>query len=205
MRAVQYTSRDGLTIHGYLTLPRFQAAKSLPVVVNPHGGPWQRDTWSYNPEVQFLASRGYAVFQINFRGSTGYGRNFWQASFKQWGKAMQDDLTDGVAWLIGEGIAHPKRIAIYGASYGGYASLAGVTFTPALYAAAIVYVGVSNLFTFLDSGDDIGSSPRPMHTVVSWNDPLQYGDADQSQQKLPAVLDVKPDQKISMRIAELLQ
>jgi dipeptidyl aminopeptidase/acylaminoacyl peptidase len=118
-------------------------------VINPHGGPWHRDTWVYNPEVQFLANRGYAVFQMNFRGSTGYGRTFWQASFKQWGKAMQDDITDGVRWLIDQGIADPKRIAIYGGSYGGYATLAGVTFTPKLYAAAIDYVGVSNLFTFI--------------------------------------------------------
>jgi dipeptidyl aminopeptidase/acylaminoacyl peptidase len=149
MRPVQYRSRDGLTIHGYLTVPKGRAAKSLPVVVNPHGGPWYRDTWVYNPEVQFLANRGYAVFQMNFRGSTGYGRAFWQASFKQWGKAMQDDITDGVQWLIDQGIADPKRIAIYGGSYGGYATLAGVTFTPKLYAAAIDYVGVSNLFTFI--------------------------------------------------------
>jgi dipeptidyl aminopeptidase/acylaminoacyl peptidase len=151
MRAVQYTSRDGLTIHGYLTLPRGLAAKSLPVVINPHGGPWYRDTWVYNPEVQFLANRGYAVFPMNFRGSTGYGRTFWQASFKQWGKAMQDDITDGVQWLIDQGIADPERIAIYGGSYGGYATLAGVSFTPKLYAAAIDYCGVSNLFTFINT------------------------------------------------------
>jgi len=151
MRAVQYASRDGLTIHGYLTLPIGQPAKNLPVVVNPHGGPWHRDTWVCNPEVQFLANRGYAVFQMNFRGSTGYGRAFWQASFRQWGKAMQDDITDGVQWLIDQGIADPKRIAIYGASYGGYATLAGVAFTPNLYAAAVDYVGVSNLFTFINT------------------------------------------------------
>jgi dipeptidyl aminopeptidase/acylaminoacyl peptidase len=151
MRPVQYTSRDGLTIHGYLTLPRGREAKSLPVVVNPHGGPWYRDTWAYNPEAQFLANRGYAVFQMNFRGSTGYGRAFWQASFKQWGRAMQDDITDGVQWLIDQGVADPKRIAIYGGSYGGYATLAGVTFTPTLYAAAIDYVGVSHLLTFINT------------------------------------------------------
>ncbi|MDR3685190.1 MAG: prolyl oligopeptidase family serine peptidase, partial [Geothrix sp.] len=104
-----------------------------------------------NPEVQFLASRGYAVFQMNFRGSTGYGRKFWEASFKQWGGTMQDDITDGVHWLVQEGIADPKRVAIYGGSYGGYATLAGVTLTPDLYAAAVDYVGVSNLFTFLNT------------------------------------------------------
>ncbi|HNI46190.1 MAG TPA: S9 family peptidase, partial [Chitinophagales bacterium] len=151
MKPIQYTSRDGLTIHGYLTLPNGVEAKNLPVVVNPHGGPWFRDQWMFNPEVQFLANRGYAVLQINFRGSTGYGRQFWEDSFKQWGLNMQNDITDGVQWLIEQGIANPKRIAIYGASYGGYATLAGVTFTPDLYACAIDYVGVSNLFTFMNT------------------------------------------------------
>jgi dipeptidyl aminopeptidase/acylaminoacyl peptidase len=149
MKPIQYQSRDGLTIHGYLTLPLGKEPANLPVVVNPHGGPWHRDSWGYNPEVQFLANRGYAVLQMNFRGSTGYGRSFWEASFKQWGKTMQDDITDGVKWLIGQGIADPKRIAIYGGSYGGYATLAGITFTPELYACAVDYVGVSNLFTFM--------------------------------------------------------
>lgn len=149
MQPISYKTRDGLTIHGYLTVPKGMTPKNLPVVVNPHGGPWYRDTWTFNPEVQFLANRGYAVFQMNFRGSVGYGKAFWEASFKQWGKTMQDDITDGVNWLIKEGIADPKRIAIYGGSYGGYATLAGVTFTPDLYACAVDYVGVSNLFTFL--------------------------------------------------------
>ncbi len=149
MKPVEYKSRDGLTIHGYLTLPLGCEAKNLPVVINPHGGPWARDTWGFNPEVQFLANRGYAVLQMNFRGSTGYGRKFWEASFKQWGKSMQDDITDGVQWLIKQGIADPKRVAIYGGSYGGYATLAGVAFTPDLYAAAVDYVGVANMFTFM--------------------------------------------------------
>jgi len=149
MKPITYQSRDGLTINGYLTLPKDIAAENLPVVVNPHGGPWARDTWTFNPEVQFLANRGYAVLQMNFRGSIGYGREFWEASFNQWGLKMQDDITDGVQWLIKQGIADPKRIAIYGGSYGGYATLAGVTFTPDLYACAVDYVGVSNLFTFM--------------------------------------------------------
>jgi dipeptidyl aminopeptidase/acylaminoacyl peptidase len=149
MKPIEYKSRDGLTIHGYLTLPLGRDPKNLPVVVNPHGGPWARDVWDYDPEVQFLANRGYAVLQMNFRGSTGYGRKFWEASFKQWGKKMQDDITDGVQWLIKEGVADPKRAAIYGGSYGGYATLAGVTFTPDLYAAAVDYVGPSNMFTFM--------------------------------------------------------
>jgi dipeptidyl aminopeptidase/acylaminoacyl peptidase len=154
MNCVTYTTRDSLTIEAYLTLPNgytMETAKNLPVVVNPHGGPWMRDYWGFNPEVQFLANRGYAVFQMNFRGSTGFGREFWAASFGQWGKAMQNDITDGVNWLTEQGIADPKRIAIYGASYGGYATLAGLAFTPALYAAGVDYVGVSNLFTFMNS------------------------------------------------------
>ena len=148
MKPITYRARDGLTIHGYLTLPRGEA-KNLPLIVNPHGGPWVRDGWGYDPEVQFLANRGYAVLQMNYRGSTGYGRAFWEASFKQWGKKMQDDVTDGVKYAIAQGIADPKRVCIYGGSYGGYCALAGLAFTPDLYACGVDYVGVSNLFTFL--------------------------------------------------------
>jgi dipeptidyl aminopeptidase/acylaminoacyl peptidase len=149
MKPITYTSRDGLPIHGYLTLPVAKEPKNLACIVNPHGGPWARDGWGFNPEVQFLANRGYCVLQMNFRGSTGYGRQFWEASFGQWGLKMQDDVTDGVQWLVKQGIADAKRIGIYGGSYGGYTTLAGVTFTPDLYAAAVDYVGVSNLFTFM--------------------------------------------------------
>jgi dipeptidyl aminopeptidase/acylaminoacyl peptidase len=148
-KPIKFTSRDGLTLRGYLTLPKGVKAKNLPVVVNPHGGPWYRDSWGFNPEIQFLANRGYAVLQINFRGSTGYGRKFWEASFKQWGKTMQDDITDGVNWLISQGIADPKKVGIYGGSYGGYATLAGLTFTPDLFACGVDYVGVSNLFSWM--------------------------------------------------------
>ena len=151
MQPIEYQSRDGLTIQGYLTLPKGYEAKNLPVIINPHGGPWARDHWGFNPEVQYLANNGYAVLQMNFRGSTGFGKAFWQASFKQWGRTMQDDITDGVNWLIEQGIADPERIGIYGASYGGYATLAGVAFTPDLYAAAVDYVGVSNMFTFMQT------------------------------------------------------
>jgi dipeptidyl aminopeptidase/acylaminoacyl peptidase len=151
MKPIEYKSRDGLTIHGYLTLPKDKEAKNLPVVVNPHGGPWARDMWRFNSEIQFLANRGYAVLQMNFRGSTGYGRKFWEISFKAWGKTMQDDISDGVKWLISQGIADPKRVAIYGGSYGGYATLAGLAFTPELYACGVDYVGVSNLFTFMNT------------------------------------------------------
>jgi dipeptidyl aminopeptidase/acylaminoacyl peptidase len=151
VKPIEYKSRDGLTIHGYLTLPRGIEAENLPVVINPHGGPWARDNWGFNPEIQYLANKGYAVLQMNFRGSTGYGRKFLEASYKQWGLTMQDDISDGVQWLIDEGIADPERVAIYGASYGGYATLAGLTFTPELYACGVDYVGVSNLFTFMKS------------------------------------------------------
>lgn len=151
---ISYTSRDGLKIHGYLTLPKgytMENAKKLPVVINPHGGPWARDNWGFNPEIQFLANRGFAVMQMNFRGSTGYGRQFWEASFKKWGQEMQDDITDGTQWLIEKGIADPERIAIYGGSYGGYATLMGLVKEPDLYAAGVDYVGVSNMFTFMQT------------------------------------------------------
>lgn len=151
VKPIKYKSRDGLTIHGYLTIPKGIEPKNLPVVVNPHGGPWARDGWGFNPEVQFLANRGYAVFQMNFRGSVGYGKEFWMKSFKQWGKKMQDDITDGVNWLIEEGIADPERIGIYGGSYGGYATLAGLAFTPGLYACGVDYVGVSNIFNWMNA------------------------------------------------------
>ncbi len=151
---IKYAARDGLMINGYLTLPKgltVETAKDLPVVINVHGGPWARDSWGFNPEVQFLANRGFAVLQMNFRGSTGYGRDFWERSFKEWGLDMQNDVTDGAYWLINQGIANKDKIAIYGASYGGYATLQGVVVTPTLYAAAVDYVGVSNLFTFMQT------------------------------------------------------
>lgn len=151
IKPVTYQARDGLAIHGYLTLPKGADPKNLPVVLNPHGGPWARDHWGFNPEVQFLVNRGLAVLQLNFRGSTGYGKAFWEAGFKQWGLKMQDDVSDGAEWLIKQGIADPKRLGIYGGSYGGYATLAGVTFTPDLYACGVDYVGPANLFTLLAS------------------------------------------------------
>ena len=151
---IEYTARDGMIIPGYLTLPNGltpESAKSIPMVINPHGGPWARDNWGWNPEIQFLANRGFGVLQMNFRGSTGYGREFMEKSFGQWGLTMQNDITDGVYWLINKGIADKNRIAIYGASYGGYATLQGIVVTPTLYAAAVDYVGVSNLFTFMQT------------------------------------------------------
>src|SRR6185503_14062062 len=110
MKPVQYQSRDGLVIHGYLTLPLGSTGKNLPLIVNPHGGPWFRDSWGFDPEVQFLANRGYAVLRMNFRGSTGYGKSFLEAGYRQWGRKMQEDITDGVKWAIDQGIADPKRI-----------------------------------------------------------------------------------------------
>ncbi len=151
MKPIVYRSSDGLTIHGYLTLPKNKKAENLPVIIHPHGGPWVRDTWHFNPEIQFLTNRGYAVLQMNYRGSTGYGKKFMEAGFKQWGKKMQDDISDGVRYLIAKGIADKNRVGIYGASYGGYATLAGLTFSPELYACGVDYVGVSNLFTFMET------------------------------------------------------
>lgn len=151
MTPVQVTARDGLKLPAYLTLPPGEKAHNLPAVLYVHGGPWVRDAWGFNGAAQFLANRGYAVLQVNYRGSTGYGRAFWEKGFKQWGKAMQDDLTDAAKWLVEQGIADPKRIAIYGGSYGGYAALAGMAFTPEVYAAGISFVGPSNLFTLLET------------------------------------------------------
>ena len=151
MKPITYVARDGLKIHGYLTLPVGVEPKNLPVVVLVHGGPWARDVWRYNPIVQWLANRGYAVLQINFRGSAGYGKNFINAGQREWGGKMQDDITDGVRWLIEQGIADPNRIAIMGGSYGGYATLVGVAFTPELYRCGVDIVGPSNLITLLKS------------------------------------------------------
>ncbi|HEU4713965.1 MAG TPA: alpha/beta fold hydrolase [Pyrinomonadaceae bacterium] len=151
MKAVRYPSSDGLEIPAYLTLPKGVEAKNLPAVIVPHGGPWFRDSWGYNSFAQFLANRGYAVLQPNFRGSTGYGKKFIDASNKQWGDKMQDDVTWGAKYLISQGIADPKRIGIMGGSYGGYATLAGVAFTPDVYAAGVSIVGPSNLITLLES------------------------------------------------------
>jgi dipeptidyl aminopeptidase/acylaminoacyl peptidase len=154
MRPISLKARDGLPLEGFLTLPRGSDGKNLPLVVNPHGGPFGiSDTWGYNFEVQLLASRGYAVLQVNYRGSGGYGRAFERAGYKQWGGAMQDDLTDATKWAIAQGIADPKRICIYGASYGGYAALEGVAKEPSLYRCAIGYVGVYDMDLMYHGGD----------------------------------------------------
>ena len=151
MQPIRYKSSDGLEIPAYLSLPKGIPAKNLPLVVFPHGGPWARDQWGFNPYAQFLANRGYAVLAPNFRGSTGYGKKFLNAGNKQWGDRMQDDLTWGVKHLVAKGIVDPKRVGIMGGSYGGYATLAGVAFTPDVYAAAVSIVGPSNLLTLLET------------------------------------------------------
>jgi dipeptidyl aminopeptidase/acylaminoacyl peptidase len=151
MEPISFTSRDGLTIHGYATFPLRKPRRNLPMVLDVHGGPWARDTWGYNPEAQLLANRGYICLQVNFRGSEGYGKEFLNAGNKEWGGKMQSDLIDGVNWAIDQGYADPKRVAIYGNSYGGYAALVGATFTPDVFACAIAGMGPSNLITFINS------------------------------------------------------
>ena len=151
MEPLSFTSRDGLTMEGYLTLPPGAGREGLPMVLNVHGGPWARDGWGYHPEAQWLANRGYACLQVNYRGSTGYGKGFLNAGNKEWGAKMHDDLVDAVEWAIGESVADPERVAIYGGSYGGYAALAGATFTPELFRCAVDIVGPSNLITLINS------------------------------------------------------
>jgi len=151
MTSIRYPSSDGLEIQAYLVMPKGFGDKNLPLVVHPHGGPWARDYWGYNPYAQFLANRGYAVLMPNFRGSTGFGKSFLNTGNQQWGDLMQDDITWGVNYLVDQGIADTERVAIFGGSYGGYATLAGVAFTPDLYAAGVSFVGPSNLITLLNS------------------------------------------------------
>jgi dipeptidyl aminopeptidase/acylaminoacyl peptidase len=176
MKPVSYKSSDGLEIPAYLTLPKGVPAKNLPAIILPHGGPWGRDEWGFNTLAQFFANRGYVVLEPNFRASTGYGRKFLDAGNLEWGRKMQDDLTWGVKYLIAEGIADPKRIGILGGSYGGYATLAGVTFTPDLYAAAVDIVGPSNLITLMDSIPPYWEAARKVFAV-------RMGDHDTAQGK----------------------
>ncbi|MGD9529600.1 MAG: alpha/beta hydrolase family protein [Pseudonocardia sp.] len=149
MAPVRFPARDGLELPGYLTLPIGVAPRNLPMVLLVHGGPWSQDAWGYNPEVQLLANRGYAVLQVNFRGSTGYGRRHLTAAVGEFGRAMQDDLVDAVGWAVAQRYADPARVGVFGVSYGGYAALVGITATPDLFAAAVDYVGVSDLVTAL--------------------------------------------------------
>lgn len=151
MVPVKYAARDGLTVRGYLTAPAGRDAKNLPLVLLVHGGPWVRDHWGFHPEAQWLASLGFAALQLNYRGSSGFGKRHLHAGDREWGAKMQDDLTDGVRWAIAQGVADPARVAIYGGSYGGYAALAGAAFTPGVYRCAIDVVGPSNLITLIKS------------------------------------------------------
>ncbi|MGB6519391.1 MAG: S9 family peptidase [Candidatus Cybelea sp.] len=151
MQPITYTASDGLTIHGYLTLPVGVPPKNLPMVLYVHGGPWARDNWGYSGYVQWLANRGYAVLQVNFRGSTGYGKSFLNAGNRQWAGTMHQDLIDAKKWAVAQGYADPSKVAIMGGSYGGYATLAGVTFSPDAFTAGVDIVGPSNLNTLLQA------------------------------------------------------
>ncbi len=192
LRPISYESRDGLTIHGYLTLPdpEEHGEKPYPLIVNPHGGPYNvRDQWTFNPEHQFFADRGYAVLQINFRGSGGYGAEFVRAGYGEWGRAMQNDITDGVKWAIEQGYTRQGRICIYGASYGGYATMAGLTFTPELYECGINYVGVTSIPLLFETLPDAWKLQRPIMTG-------QIGDPDEDRERLEATSPVNFVEKI---------
>jgi dipeptidyl aminopeptidase/acylaminoacyl peptidase len=165
MKPVIIPARDGLELVSYLTLPPGVEPKKLPLVLMVHGGPWARDSWGYNSQAQWLANRGYAVLQVNFRGSTGFGKKFLHAGDREWAGKMHDDLLDAVAWAVKEGYADEKKVAIYGGSYGGYAALVGATFTPDTFACAISVVGPSNLVTLLKSIPPYWEPLKKMFTV----------------------------------------
>ena len=176
MQPVTITSRDGLALHSYLTLPVGVEPKGLPLVLVVHGGPWYRDSWGFDAGVQLLANRGYAVLQVNFRGSTGFGKAFLKAAIGEFAGKMHDDLIDGVHWAVEQGYADPDRVAILGGSYGGYAALVGVTFTPDVFAAAVDYVGISDLANFMRTLPPIA---RP-HLANNWH--AYVGDPEDPQQ-----------------------
>lgn len=177
MTPVTISARDGLDLHSYLTLPVGVPPEDLPLVLLVHGGPWARDCWGFQPDVQLLANRGYAVLQVNFRGSTGYGKAFTQAAIGQFAGAMHDDLIDAVDWAVKQGIADRDRVAIFGGSYGGYATLVGVTFTPDVFAAAIDYVGISSLPNFMRTLPDVARR----FLANNWH--LYVGDPSDPQQE----------------------
>jgi dipeptidyl aminopeptidase/acylaminoacyl peptidase len=151
MEPFSFAARDGMTIHGYATFPADGGREGVPTVLFVHGGPWARDTWGFNPNAQWLANRGYLCLQVNYRGSTGYGKGYVNAGDREWGARMQDDLTDTVAHAVAQGWTDPARVAIMGGSYGGYAALAGAAFTPDVYCCAVDLVGPSNLITLIES------------------------------------------------------
>ncbi len=176
MQPVTIPSRDGLALHSYLTLPVGIEPRNLPLVLSVHGGPWYRDSWEFNPGIQLLANRGYAVLQVNFRGSTGYGKSFTKAAIGEFAGKMHDDLIDGVDWAVKQGYADRDRVAIIGGSYGGYAALVGVTFTPDAFAAAVDYVGISDLANFMRT---LPPFARP-HLANNWH--AYVGDPDDPDQ-----------------------
>ena len=178
MQPISFQARDGLKIHGYLTRPRNAPPGPLPTIIHPHGGPTTRDVWGWDPEVQFLASRGFAVLQLNFRGSTGYGAHHRAAGYRQWGLAMQDDITDAAQWLVAQGIADPQRLGIYGASYGGYAALMALVKTPELFQAGASLAGVSDIIELLDNLD--------FYAFSDFNTP-RVGDSWKDRDQLAAV------------------
>lgn len=151
MKPIEFKSGDGLIVHGYLSLPKGVEPKNLPTVEVVHGGPWARDDWGYDPESQFLANRGFAVLQVNYRGSTGYGKKFLHAGDLEWGGKMLDDLVDGVNWAVAQGYSDQSRLGIYGGSYGGYATLSALAFRPKVFLCGVDYVGISNLLTFMNT------------------------------------------------------
>jgi len=151
MEPISFKSRDGLTVHGYISFPVGVEKKDLPMILDVHGGPWWRDDWGYNPEVQWMTNRGYACLQVNFRGSTGYGKDFLNAGDKEWGAKMHNDLLDAVEWAVSKGYADRSKVAIYGGSYGGYAALVGATFTPDFFTCAVDIVGPSSLITLIQT------------------------------------------------------
>jgi dipeptidyl aminopeptidase/acylaminoacyl peptidase len=181
MEPMKFKARDGLEIEVFVTVPKGSTGKGLPLIVNPHGGPFgPYDTWGYNPEVQMLANRGYAVMQVNFRGSGNYGKAFKEKGYRQWGKTMQDDLTDATRWAITQGIADPTRICIYGASYGAYAALMGAAKEPALYRCAVGNVGTYDLPTQLNYSTNGGGGMNPLKTFfgdVAQDDVAQFSPA----------------------------
>jgi len=177
MKPVTFVARDGMRLHGYLTVPAGLPPRNLPLVLNVHGGPWHRDFWGLNSAVQLLANRGYAVLQINYRGSAGYGKKYLHGGDHQWGLKMEDDLIDGMNWVIGQGIADQKRVAIYGGSYGGYAALVGAAFFPDKFRCAIDEFGPSNLFTLF------ASMPPWWHTGTRIVFFTRVGDPDKSEDR----------------------
>jgi len=181
MKPVTFTARDGLRIGGYLTLPPGRAPRALPLVLLVHGGPWvEGDQWGFDPEAQLFASRGYAVLQPNFRGTLRYGWKHLHSSYGQWGLAMEDDVADGVKWAVAQGIADPKRVCIYGASYGGYAAMMGIAKTPDLYRCGVNYVGVTDIPLFLTmTWADYAQSD-----FVDYDAKVMVGDPDRDAKRL---------------------